>query len=164
MIIPFVSFDVYMVGQQILAMNTAIISQVSDCRVHWSAGPSSELGVRQLWVREIHLQQPLNVRPQGGKAQACGLCILWIPFLQEGVCPTPEAYQVYYYHTTKDLYTYDFQFSSVSRGGRMVMADIIRVATPFNINPCLLAISAAIGLFHGMHMRKVTSGQAPLVI
>ena len=43
------------------------------------------------------------------------------------------------------------------------MAAIIRVATPFNYYSCLLALAASIALFHGMRLRKVTGGQAPVV-
>ena len=44
------------------------------------------------------------------------------------------------------------------------MEDIIRVVTPFNLYPCLLALSASSALFHGIRLRKVTSGQAPILV
>ena len=44
------------------------------------------------------------------------------------------------------------------------MEAIFRVVTPFNFYPCLLAIFNLCGLFHGMRLRKVTSGQDPKMV
>ena len=44
------------------------------------------------------------------------------------------------------------------------MANVVGVFTPGeNKYACSLAIAASVGLFHGHQMRKVTSGQLPIV-
>ena len=48
-------------------------------------------------------------------------------------------------------------------GGRDVLAQVIRVATPNNFYPCMLSLAASFGLFHGQFLRKSTSGQLPAV-
>ena len=48
-------------------------------------------------------------------------------------------------------------------GGREVFADVIRVSTPSNFFACQVALAGSFGLFHGMLLRKVTSGQLPVV-
>ena len=48
-------------------------------------------------------------------------------------------------------------------GGREVLAQVIRVATPNNFYPCLLSLAAGFGLFHGQLLRSVTGVQLPVV-
>ena len=63
--------------------------------------------------------------------------------------------------------SYILYFSPTHRiapGGREVLAQVIRVATPNNFYPCLLALAAGFGLFHGQLLRNVTGGQLPVVI
>ena len=48
-------------------------------------------------------------------------------------------------------------------GGREVFADVIRVSTPNNFYACNLSIAAGFGLFHGLLLRRQTSGQLPVV-
>ena len=57
----------------------------------------------------------------------------------------------------------NFFFFSVTPGGRNVYADIIRVYTPSNFFACNLALAASFGLFHGTALRRVTSGQLPVL-
>ena len=53
---------------------------------------------------------------------------------------------------------------SLKRGGRDIMANILRVLTPGdNMYPCSLSIGGGIGLFHGFLIRSITSGQIPVV-
>ena len=49
-------------------------------------------------------------------------------------------------------------------GGRDVLAKVIRVAPPNNFYPSQLALAAGFALFHGQLVRKITSGQLPVVI
>ena len=49
-------------------------------------------------------------------------------------------------------------------GGRDVFANVIRVSTPNNFEACQTALAAGMGLFHGMLLRRKTSGQLPVVI
>ena len=48
-------------------------------------------------------------------------------------------------------------------GGRATFEKVIRVSTPDNFYPCQLALAAGFGLFHGILLRKLTSGQLPVV-
>ena len=53
---------------------------------------------------------------------------------------------------------------TLKRGGRDVMANILRVLTPGdNKYPCSLSIGGGIGLFHGFFIRSITSGQLPVI-
>ena len=49
-------------------------------------------------------------------------------------------------------------------GGRDVFANVIKVSTPNNFEACQTALAAGMGLFHGMLLRRMTSGQLPVVI
>ena len=44
-----------------------------------------------------------------------------------------------------------------------MFADVIRVHTPSNFFACQLALASSFGLFHGAALRKVTSGQLPVL-
>jgi hypothetical protein len=48
-------------------------------------------------------------------------------------------------------------------GGRDVFAKVIRVSTPDNFYPCVLALASSFALFHGQRLRKLTAGQLPVV-
>ena len=52
----------------------------------------------------------------------------------------------------------------MKRGGRDVMANILRVLTPGeNMYACSLSLGGGIGLFHGHFIRAITSGQLPVI-
>ena len=52
----------------------------------------------------------------------------------------------------------------MKRGGRNVMANILRVLTPGeNMYACSLSLGGGIGLFHGHFIRAITSGQLPVI-
>ena len=44
-----------------------------------------------------------------------------------------------------------------------MFAKVIRVAPPNNFYPAQLALAAGFALFHGQRLRKITSGQLPVV-
>ena len=48
-------------------------------------------------------------------------------------------------------------------GGRATFAKVIRVSTPDNFYPWRLALAAGFRLFHAILLRKLTSGQLPVV-